>query len=149
MKKTEGNLIEKALNNEFDLIIHGCNCHCNMGGGIAKQIREIFPEAYDADLKTIEGDPFKLGTYSYAYRNEPYPLIIVNAYTQFHPGPDASYEAIEKAFVAIKKGFGNVPHKIGIPQIGCGIGGLEWDQVEKIIDKIFDTEDVTVVIYKP
>ena len=45
MKIIEGDLIQLALDGEFDLIIHGCNCFCSMGAGIAKSIREIFPEA--------------------------------------------------------------------------------------------------------
>jgi len=44
MKIVEGDLIKMALGGEFDLIVHGCNCFCTMGAGIAKTIREYFPE---------------------------------------------------------------------------------------------------------
>ena len=39
MKTIHGNLIHVAQNCEFDLIVHGCNCFCAMGEGIAKGIK--------------------------------------------------------------------------------------------------------------
>lgn len=45
MRNVQGDLIELALNGVFDVIVHGCNCQCTMGAGIAKSIRAKFPEA--------------------------------------------------------------------------------------------------------
>ena len=59
MKLIKGDLIQLAKNGEFDVIIHGCNCFCTMGAGIAKTIKDIFPEAYKADLNTKKGDRSK------------------------------------------------------------------------------------------
>jgi O-acetyl-ADP-ribose deacetylase (regulator of RNase III) len=53
MKTINGNLIKHALEGKFDVVIHGCNCSCTMGAGIAKSIKDQFPEAYQADLITI------------------------------------------------------------------------------------------------
>ena len=66
MKTIKGDLVKLAIKGEFDLIIHGCNCFCTMGAGIAKTIKQKFPEAYEADLKTEKGDKAKLGTISWA-----------------------------------------------------------------------------------
>ena len=44
MKTIQGNLIHLAQNGEFDLIVHGCNCFCTMGAGIAKGIKAAFRE---------------------------------------------------------------------------------------------------------
>ena len=49
MKKVYGDLIEMAEHGDFDVIVHGCNCFCTMGAGIALQIKHHFPEAYYAD----------------------------------------------------------------------------------------------------
>ena len=38
----EGNLITLAMNGEFDVISHGCNCFCQMGAGIAPQMAKTF-----------------------------------------------------------------------------------------------------------
>ena len=66
MKKITGDLIKLALEGEFDVIVHGCNCFCTMGAGIAKTIKQKFPAAYEADLQTVNGDKSKLGQISWA-----------------------------------------------------------------------------------
>ena len=66
MKAVIGDLIQLALAGSFDVIVHGCNCQCAMGKGIALAIKQQFPEAYDADQRTVRGDPDKLGTITYA-----------------------------------------------------------------------------------
>ena len=75
-----GNLITSALNKEYDIIGHGSNCFHKMSSGIAKNIKESFPEAYDVDLKTNFGDTLKLGSVSYTENTIP---IIVNIYSQY------------------------------------------------------------------
>jgi O-acetyl-ADP-ribose deacetylase (regulator of RNase III) len=52
MKVVTGDLLKLALEGHFDVIVHGCNCQCAMGAGIALSIKNQFPEAYEADLRT-------------------------------------------------------------------------------------------------
>jgi len=79
MKTIKGDLIDLALKGEFDLIVHGCNCFCTMGAGIAKTIKQKFPADYQADLETQKGDESKLGKISWAkIELETRSLIVVN-----------------------------------------------------------------------
>ena len=98
MNKIKGDLVKLALRGNFDVIVHGCNCFCTMGAGIAVAIKTTFPEAYKADLKTTKGDRGKLGNYSSAtVEREGHQITIVNAYTQYHysgPGNKADYDAM-------------------------------------------------------
>ena len=98
MHKLRGDLIKLALRGDFDVIVHGCNCFCTMGAGIALAIKSTFPDAYQADLKTSKGDRSKLGSYSTAtIQSQNHQLMVVNAYTQYHyrgPGNKADYQAI-------------------------------------------------------
>ena len=59
MKIITGDLISLALAGEFDVIVHGCNCFCVMGAGIAKQMFKTFPEALAVDRQTTKGDRAK------------------------------------------------------------------------------------------
>ena len=79
MKIITGDLVKMAVDGKFDAIFHGCNCFHTMGSGIAKQIRVVFPEAYEADLATQHADVSKLGTVSIAGTGDG--LAIVNCYT--------------------------------------------------------------------
>jgi O-acetyl-ADP-ribose deacetylase (regulator of RNase III) len=81
--------------------------------------------------------------------------IIVNAYTQLYPGKCGHgkdtdfhrYEAIRNSMKKINEQF---PEKhIGLPMIGCGLAGLQWNKVKKIIKEELQNLDVTVVFYKP
>lgn len=146
MKTIEGDLINLAKQGKFDVIIHGCNCFCTMGAGIAKQIKSQYYEAYQADCKTKVGDRNKLGTYT-QYDNGTF--VIVNAYTQydFHTylAPPIDYEALREVFKTIKQDFSGL--RIGYPKIGAGLAGGNWELISSIIDEELDGEDHTVVIY--
>jgi len=88
MKIAQGDLILLAKHGQFDVIIHGCNCFCSMGKGIALSIKKEFPNAYHADLETIKGDSTKLGSYSQAQiQFASHDFTVINAYTQFNYPP--------------------------------------------------------------
>jgi O-acetyl-ADP-ribose deacetylase (regulator of RNase III) len=66
-----GDLLKLALEGRFDVIVHGCNCQCAMGKGIALSIKNEFPEAYQADQQTSKGGRAKLGTITFATIERP------------------------------------------------------------------------------
>ena len=41
-KIIKGDLIEKSLNGEFDVIVHGVNCFCTQKSGLAPQMVKAF-----------------------------------------------------------------------------------------------------------
>lgn len=147
MKIIKGDLIKLALAGEFDVIVHGCNCFCTMGAGIAKSIRDTFPQAYQADLKTGMGDRHKLGTYSHAHLHiDNRSLTVVNAYTQFDfagTPPLVDYNAVKRIFSKIKFDFSTL--RIGYPKIGAGLAGGDWEIIRTIINEALKDEDHTLV----
>ena len=147
MRVIQGDLVKLAMDKEFDIIIHGCNCYCAMGAGIAKAIRDTFPEAWDADLKTEKGSPGKLGTISYAtVSRDDHKITIVNGYTQYHwkgSGTLADYNAIRAVMRHVKAKFSG--KRIGYPKIGAGLAKGDWNKISKIIDKELAGEKHTLV----
>jgi O-acetyl-ADP-ribose deacetylase (regulator of RNase III) len=131
-----------------DILIHGCNCFCKFGKGIAYYIKKYYPEAYSEDCKTIFGDKQKLGTYSYVdvtniFTNDP--LTIVNAYTQYNYGlykDMFEYDSFSKILESVKQNFIN--KSICMPKIGAGLAGGDWNRIEDIINKVFLNEEVKV-----
>ena len=151
MHRESGDLIALALEGRFDVIVHGCNCFCTMGGGIARSIQEEFPEAYAADLKTIKGDRNKLGNFTFVTVNRnDREITIVNGYTQFDflgDGVLVDYQAVRKLFAKIKQEFPG--KRIGYPKIGAGLAGGDWQILSAIIDEELAGEDHRVVLYVP
>ena len=138
-----------AEQDELDVIIHGCNCFCNWGKGIAQQMKEHFPIAYQADKKTKHGDGSKLGGVATVY-DKRYRLIIVNAYTQYGYGGrrrNVNYSAIDTCFTLIARRFRHCPStRIGYPMIGAGLASGSWGKISKIIDDRLKGLNHTLVI---
>jgi len=145
LKYLKGDLIQYIQDGNLDVIVHGCNCFHIMGGGIAKQIKNKFPEVFVADQETPFGDINKLGLCHYIQITNP-SFIIVNAYTQYHYGTqqvNVDYYAIRKCMQSIKINMHGL--KIGMPKIGCGLAGGDWNIVSKIIETELTGEDVTIM----
>ena len=167
-KEVEGCLIEKSLNGEFDVIAHGCNCFCLQKAGIAAQMSKTF-NTLDFLLENValRGSINKLGQIDYEQvlltsdnnilleKNYDVPapkinwgfppLTVVNAYTQYQPGPNLDYEALTLCMRKINHIFKG--KHIGLPQIGAGIAGGDWNRIKTIIQQELKDCDVTVVIY--
>jgi O-acetyl-ADP-ribose deacetylase (regulator of RNase III) len=147
----EGCLIKGFKNGEIESLVHCSNCQCTMGSGVARTIRENFPEAYEADCQTVKGSFEKLGTFSVARNNLGY---IFNLYGQFDYGPlpkqYLNYEAFEKGLELIKKYCElNDIKSIGFPnRCGCDRAGGDWYIVSKMIDSAFENSEIEVKIYK-
>jgi O-acetyl-ADP-ribose deacetylase (regulator of RNase III) len=150
MDTANGNLITMAKDGKFDLIIHGCNCFCKMGKGIALEIKNEFPEAFWADRATTAGDKRKLGHYTYAHIQRDYfDLMVVNAYTQYDykgDGINVDYDAVRSCMKLIKKDFSG--YRIGVPKIGAGLAKGDWKIILRILNEELADENVTLVLYK-
>jgi O-acetyl-ADP-ribose deacetylase (regulator of RNase III) len=145
----KGDLLQLALVGEFDVIVHGCNCQCQMGKGIVLSIKQQFPQAYRADCETVKGDAAKLGSISIALVSREHTAFhIVNAYTQLHwrgAGVKADYNAIRLAMRAVKTRFSG--QRIAYPKIGAGLAGGDWPTISSIIDEELMGEHHTYVEY--
>lgn len=151
MKEINGNLIELTEAGEFDVIVHGCNCFCTMGADVALQIKQAFPDAYNADLRTVKGDRGKLGMFTAAHCSIPSGhVMVVNAYTQYNYSRTevcADYFAIRSCMCAIRHYY--CGKRIGMPRIGAQLAGGDWKIIEAIIKEELRGEDVTIVNFKP
>lgn len=170
-KEIEGNLITLAQEGFFDVITHGCNCHCTMGAGIAPQMAKAFGcDKFPLEDKKYKGDINKLGQIDWkmlkAVETEtktmwmdlnwvdddevsPKTLSVVNSYTQydFHGPKLLDYEALTLCLRKMNKVFKGF--HVGLPQIGAGLAKGDWNTIKQIIQTELKDCDVTVVIYKP
>lgn len=134
MNIVKGDLLAMGKNNEFDIIMHGCNCFNVMGGGIAMQVSTQFPDAKLADDETVRGDAGKLGSYTIGMDGR---LVILNCYTQYgisREGRDVfEYNAFERVLDKIAMRFGK--WRIGMPLIGMGLAGGNPDRIIPVIEQ--------------
>jgi O-acetyl-ADP-ribose deacetylase (regulator of RNase III) len=144
MQIVKGDLLQD--NNDWDCLIHCCNLFHTMGGGIAYYVKKKYPEAFQADLETENGDESKLGTFSKAKVNNN-TKIIYNLYAQNGIGNDGHplnrnlsydhlYNGLWKIMEDIMKEY-PFGCAVGIPAwIGCGLAGGDVNIVEAILHEI-------------
>ena len=133
----EGNL----LNAKADFICHQVNCQGKMGSGVAKAIREHYPEVYEhynlmCNVNTLEK---LLGYTQYIQvgdKEKQKPYCVINMFAQNHYGYDGkqytSLEAFKKCLESIDSHC--IGYTVALPwKIGCVRGGADWNVVLPMI----------------
>ena len=135
-------------------IIHQANCENTMGSGIAKQIREKYPEAYEADCKTTRGDRLKLGSFSWVRGHDG--VYIYNCYSQYFYGRDQRQTNYEAVYTGLRAILGHAETNdltsLSLPyNMGCMLGGGSWKIVNAIIEDLFENSPMELYIcrYQP
>jgi O-acetyl-ADP-ribose deacetylase (regulator of RNase III) len=129
MKVIKGDL----LKTELYQIAHGCNAQGVMGSGVAKAIREKWPEAYEFYKNTHDEVGLRLGK-TISVPTEDGTKLIHNCITQKYYGKldkrYVNYAALARCLLTIAKKSITLPEryqKLAIPEIGCGLGGGSKD----------------------
>lgn len=148
----KGNL----LDSNCDYICHQVNCQGVMNSGIARQIRERWPEVYYSYKDTYDsyyihkGITKLLGSVDIAMITCSTQTVL-NMFAQNTCGYDGarytSYDAFSNCLNEIRS---IVPKDktIGFPKgIGCGLGGGDWRVISALIEEILG-EDFDVYIYE-
>lgn len=119
------------------IICHGVNCQGVMGSGVAKAIKEKWPIVYDS-FKSMGKGAELLGQCHILTIDEE--LYIANCYSQEYYGRDgkryACLSAVESSLRPVFLWASTLGLVIHSPMIGCGLGGLKWDDVSKIFEKL-------------
>ena len=147
LKHTKGNLLDLAEQGQFNVIVQGCNCQNTMASGIAKEIRERYPETYNKDTywDSVASNPmgsdriWKLGNYTELTVVAPKTanvFVIVNAYTQFNYLPRGidhfEYESFKLILRKLSKIYSD--KNFGFPYIGMGLAGGDKSRIVPMIE---------------
>jgi len=130
-----------------DIRINTVNCVGVMGIGVALAFKERFPEMFEAYKKECRNKTIQPGKPClYLYEN----LTIINFPTKDHWRNPSKYEYIEsglKWLAKYLKGRGAV--KVTLPALGCGHGGLDWNEVKSLIRKHLSGLEATIYVFEP
>lgn len=142
MKIIKGDLIKLALEGEFDIIGHGCNCFCIQGAGIAFQMANVFHTSnyiyYSRESTNYRGNLGKLGniqkqsgvtritsneanhkTSLCSIFKHKLPMDsslyidVYNMYTQYKPGKNLNYSALELCLMKLQYAAKQTENEIG------------------------------------
>lgn len=138
------------LKSDCTVIMHQANCFKTMGAGIAKSISKLYPAVDQADKDYPDNAEDRLGKFSYAIVNK---ITIANLYGQYHygRGKQTNYEALENSidkFLIYAKTNKNIDiTKIGVPKIGAGLAGGNWNLIEGILNRQSQKHGIDIYIY--
>jgi len=143
-----GNLLEA----DVEALVNTVNCVGIMGKGIALQFKQAFPDNFKAYQSACKKGEVCPGTmFIFPTKKLLNPKYIINFPTKRHWKQPSKLEDIETGLVALIEEVQKLEiRSIAIPPLGCGNGGLRWEEVKPLITKSFSKlPAVKVVIFEP
>lgn len=143
-----GNLLQA----DVEALVNTVNTAGVMGKGIALQFKQAFPlnfASYEKAAKHQEIVPGKMFVFETGSFSNPH--YIINFPTKRHWRSKARLDDIEAGlkdliFILNEKKIKSV----AVPPLGCGFGGLDWEEVRPLIIQALDSvPNIHVLIYPP
>ena len=138
-------------------LVSPVNCIGVMGKGLALEFKKRFPMMFEEYRQRCAG------VYGFG-AGKIMPIIIhgtstivINFSTKKHwkdnsrlEWVDAGLKELHNYLAARVMRKENYKFSVAIPPLGCGLGGLKWEEVKLLIEKhLGNLEGVTVMVYEP
>ena len=126
-------------------IAHGCNCRGRMGAGIALEIKRRYPRMFKEYRRRCHKGLFAPGGYFLHKESTPW---ILNLATQGTiDGAEAGH--VERCFRELPQYYGQEGiTSLAVPRIAAGLGGLEWQDVRRLICEILGPMTIPIFVYE-
>ena len=146
-----------VLKTPIEIIAHQVNCLGTMGAGLAKQIKDKYPQVeswYKIYCHKRDTQPI-LGTGQIVCQTDHTFFNIFGQYGYGVSKRQTDYKAFKSGFkdAILKYRFLKNDYKsqlkIAIPyHIGCGLAGGDWKSISKILEQLETKENVIFYAYK-
>ena len=142
-----GNLLES----EADALVNTVNTVGVAGKGVALQFRQAYPDNYQAyALAAKHGEVIPGRMFVWETGHLEKPRFIINFPTKRHWRGNSRIEDIRDGLQDLVRCIAKYHiTSVAIPPLGCGNGGLRWDDVRKLIVEALQPVNAEVRIYPP
>lgn len=119
--------------------------HCisrdvKMGKGIAVSFKEKF-----GGVEDIKNQRKRIGEVAILSRNNRFIYYLITKENYWHK---PTYEDLQRSLENMKKHMQeNNVSSLAIPKLGCGLDGLLWPKVKKMLYEIFSDMDLNISVY--
>lgn len=137
---------------DVDAIVNTVNCVGIMGKGIALQFKKKWPENFKAYELACKLGEVRLGKmFIYDSGGLVKPNYIINFPTKKHWRGKSELNAIKDGLKDLVQQIKNLGiQSIAIPPVGCGLGGLNWQEVKPLIESAFaELPNIDARIFEP
>lgn len=150
IQESHGNLLDAKA----EALVNTVNTVGVMGKGIALQFRRAFPENYKAYKRACDQGAIELGRmfiWDAGALGGDGPRYIINFPTKKHWRSKSKLSDIRAGLEDLVRKLKDLSiESVAVPPLGCGHGGLRWDEVRRLMVQAFDeVPDVTVLLYPP
>ena len=135
---------------EVDALVNAVNTVGVMGKGLALAFKKKFPENFSAYQRACAAGDVTLGKMFVFDRAPRSPRWIVNFPTKRHWRDSSRLEDIRAGLLDLRDQVAR--HAIGsiaMPALGCGLGGLDWNDVRPMIIEACSAMPTRVLLYAP
>lgn len=130
-----------------EALVNPVNCEGVMGKGLAKAFKERWPEMYLSYQRACmrqELAPGGILLYSHSV-----PKIVLFA-TKGGWRLPSRIEYIEEGLLEMKRQLPTwLVASVAMPAVGCGLGGLDWPVVKRLIEKHLSDVEARIEVYEP
>ncbi|MBM7323986.1 macro domain-containing protein [Agrobacterium sp. S2] len=126
-------------------LVNTVNCVGVMGKGLAKAFKDRDPEMYSAYKRICDDGLLKPGKL-WLWKGQP--NWVLNFPTKIHWRNPSKLEWIEEGLAKFVAGHAELGiREISFPRLGCGNGGLNWDDVRPVMEHYLSPLKIAVFIH--
>lgn len=144
----QGNLLDVKV----EALVNTVNCVGVMGKGIALQFKQAFPKNYLNYKEAAEAGEIEPGRmFIFETAKAEGPKYIINFPTKRHWKEKSKISYIKSGLLALVEEVKMRGIKsIALPPLGCGNGGLSWEEVSPLMHAAFAAlPEVEIVLFAP
>lgn len=148
IRYAQGNLLET----DADALVNAVNTVGVMGKGIALMFKQAFPGNFRDYAEACKQGMVQTGRMFVTERHgSSCPRWIINFPTKQHWRSPSRIEWIRDGLGDLRRVVTELGvRSLGVPPLGCGHGGLEWSQVQPLIElALGDLAGVEVTVFAP
>lgn len=124
----------------------GCNCSGAMDAGVSIAFKKKWPRMYEEYKARCADKRFKLGdVFVWTEEN----VTVYNIGIQEHWKAKATLAALKRGvskMLELASAAG--VKKIGLPRIGTGLGGLDWQRVKSVLSEAAGSSPIELVVFE-
>ena len=135
---------KSIFDSEAQTLVNPVNCVGVMGAGLAKEFKVRYPAMFESYSKACKVGLLTPGMLQLHKTNSKW-ILNFPTKTDWRVGSTLGWiEAGLGKFASSYKEVGIT--SVAFPEIGCGLGGLDWDDVRALMCKYLDNLDIPVEI---
>lgn len=140
------------LEAQAEALVNTVNTAGVMGKGVALQFKRAFPDNYKAYVKACKRDEVEVGkVFVFDRSTFENPRYIINFPTKRNWRGRSRIEYIQTGLEDLVRQVHDLDiQSIALPPLGCGYGGLDWDEVRALIEEASNRlPEVEFLVYEP